>query len=322
MLIDFTPRGIHLPGLGLWLDPLSDCEMAWVSHGHRDHARGTHGCVLGTPETLEIYKIRYGEELSPATRFEPLQYGQSFELRGARLTAYPAGHILGSAQLLIESNSQRILYTGDIKRLPPLCGALTQVIPCHRLIIESTFGLPIFHFLPREEARARMVRFARECPDQKVTPVFLAHPLGRGQEVLEVLCEAGIPAAVDESIARFIPLYEASGFSFPGWTLHPGAEGARVVAHGFQRVLQASGRSHRIAYVSGWAALDNARARTSAEELIPYSDHAAFEELLAVVRESGAQQIEVVHGYAEAFARLLRQAGWRARAPLAGQAGT
>ena len=322
MLIDFTPRGIHLPGIGLWLDPLSDCEMAWVSHGHRDHARGRHGWVLATPETLAIYKIRYGEELSPATRFEPLQYGQSFELRGARLTAYPAGHILGSAQLLIESNSQRILYTGDIKRLPPLRGALTQVIGCHRLIIESTFGLPIFHFLPREEARARMVRFARECLDQKVTPVFLAHPLGRGQEVLEVLCEAGIPAAVDESIARFIPLYEASGFSFPGWTLYPGAEGARVVAHGFQRVLQASGRSHRIAYVSGWAALDNARARTSAEELIPYSDHAAFEELLALVRESGAQQVEVVHGYAEAFARLLRQAGWQARAPLAGQAGT
>jgi len=64
MRLDFTPRGIRVPGLGLWLDPLEDCEMAWVSHGHRDHARGTHGCVLATPETIEIYRIRYGEDLS------------------------------------------------------------------------------------------------------------------------------------------------------------------------------------------------------------------------------------------------------------------
>jgi len=128
-----------------------------------------------------------------------------------------------------------------------------------------------------------MVRFARECLEQQVRPVFLAHPLGRGQEVLGVLCEAGIPAAVDEALARFIPVYEASGYRFPRW-----------------------------------AALDNARKRTGAEELIPYSDHADFEELLALVRESGAQQVEVVHGYARAFAHLLRQAGWQARAPLAG----
>lgn len=321
MRLDFTPRGIHVPGLGLWLDPLEDCEMAWVSHGHRDHARGTHGCVLATPETIEIYRIRYGKDLSAATRFEPLQYGQTLELRGARLTAYPAGHILGSAQLLIECNGQRVLYTGDIKRLAPLCGAAAQVVPCHRLIIESTFGLPTYHFLPREEARARMVRFARECLEQQVRPVFLAHPLGRGQEVLGVLCEAGIPAAVDEAIARFIPVYEASGYRFPGWRLYPAGEGALVVAHGFQRVLRGSGRGYRMAYVSGWAALDNARARTGAEELIPYSDHADFEELLALVRESGAQQVEVVHGYARAFAHLLRQAGWQARAPLAGEAG-
>ena len=72
----------------------------------------------------------------------------------------------------------------------------------------------------------------------------------------------------------------------------------------------------RTAYVSGWAALDNARASSGAEELIPYSDHADFEELLQLVEQSGALEVDVVHGYTIPFARILRDRGVNARAPM------
>jgi len=317
MRIEFTSRGIWLAELDLWLDPTEDCKKAWISHGHRDHAGGFHREVFATPETLEIYKIRFQETLDPSQQLHPLRYGQTVELCGARLIPYPASHILGAAQLLIEWRGERIVYTGDIKLREPICGRPTRIVPCDRLITESTFGLPIFHFLSREEARERIVGFAQSCLAEGAAPVFLGHPLGRGQEIVHVLSEAGIPTAVDRSIARFLPLYASCGFPSPGWAPSGGElpEGIALVAPPGFRTPEARGRNLRLAYVSGWAALDNARARTGAEELIPYSDHADFEELLALVEQSGAREIDVVHGYAEPFARILGLRGRLARAP-------
>ena len=152
-----------------------------------------------------------------------------------------------------------------------------------------------------------------------MSPVFAGYPLGRGQEIAHVLTNAGIPTAVHGSIARFIPVYERAGFEFPGWTpyLNRDTAGkALVVTPEFRNYLEASGKNIRIAYVSGWAALDNARARSGAEVLIPYSDHAGFDELMAIVDRTGARQVDVVHGYTEPFSRLLRDRGLDARAPL------
>jgi Cft2 family RNA processing exonuclease len=315
MRIDFTAEGIHLPEIGLWLDPAIDTDAAWISHGHADHAGGRHNAVLATPETIEFYKLRF-ESQGPL--YCPLRYRETVEWHGARLTAFAASHILGSAQLLVEFHGERLLYSGDLKLRPPLFGASTETVPADRLILESTFGLPVFHFLSREEALERITSFARECLASGTAPVFLAHPLGRAQEVLWTLAEAGISTAVDRAIAAYLPVYEAAGYRFPGWMPLDGLppEGAALVApRGFKH--EGGGRKMRIAYVSGRAALDNARARSGAEELIPYSDHADFEELVAFARASGAREVDVVHGYAEPFARILRQRGIAAQAQTA-----
>ncbi|HPQ14589.1 MAG TPA: MBL fold metallo-hydrolase RNA specificity domain-containing protein [Bryobacteraceae bacterium] len=317
MRIEFTPAGIYLPAIGLWLDPAEQRDAAWISHAHGDHARALHRTAIATPETLEAYAIRFPE----AENLRALAFGESLEFRGARLTPFPAGHIPGAAQLLIEFEGERIVSTGDFKLRTPLLGPQAVTVPCDRLIMESTFGLPIFHFLSREEARERICAFARECFDWNLTPVFLVHPLGRGQEVLHVLCEAGIPTAVHGAVARFLPLYESRGTGFPGWTPYESLDTlngkALVAVHGFRRRIEASGRNFRTAYVSGWAALDNARARAGAEELIPYSDHADFNELLSFVEAAAPREIDIVHGYAEPFARILNSRGWKARAQTA-----
>jgi Cft2 family RNA processing exonuclease len=321
--IDFTPQGIHLPEIDLWLDPEGRCDTSWISHGHSDHARGLHCQAIGTSETLRIYRQRWPEDPEIPQTLTPLEYRQSMEIRGARLTAYPASHIVGAAQLLIEWKNERIVYTGDIKLRPPVCGVETEVIPCDRLIIESTFGLPIYSFLSKEEARVRIIEFARGCLSEWITPVFIGYPLGRGQEIVHVLCNAGVPAMVHGSIGRLIPVYEEAGYAFPGWMPYEArrTDGkALVVVPNFRAILEASGKNTRLAYVSGWAALDNARARVGAEELIPYSDHADFDELLALVEGSGAREVDVVHGYTEAFAKVLCDRDIQARAPRAAAA--
>ena len=311
----FASHGIHLPAIDLWLDSREPVAANWISHAHGDHAQPGHGRVWATPQTMRIYLTRSPEASKSVLR--EVEFGESWDWNGARLTAYPAGHILGAAQLLIEFEGSRLVYTGDIKLRPPMLGDSTVHVECDRFIVESTFGLPIYHFLPREAAVERVQRFARECLADGVTPVLFGYPLGRGQEITWALCQAGIPTAVHGAIARLMPEYERAGYAFPGWEPYDrevAADRALVLIPGMRDVVQAWSRDVRIAYVSGWAAVDNARARSGAEELIPYSDHADFEELLELVERSKAKRVDVVHGYTEAFARILRGRGIDAHA--------
>ena len=319
MDVRFLQTGIYLPEIDLWLDNTEPCACTWISHGHSDHARGCHGQVIGTPVTLRVYRMRLWlaeTDTEPSQR--PLAFGESMDWNGARLMAFPASHILGAAQLLIEYKNERLVYTGDIKLRPPLAGETTEPLQCDRLIIESTFGLPIYKLLDREAAVSAITRFARECLADSMTPVFIGYALGRGQEIVHALCEAGIPAAVHGAIAKFIPVYEECGYRFKGWEPYQASATvgkALVVVPSHGSALETSGKNIRMAYVSGWAALDNARTRSGAEELIPYSDHADFDELLSLVNHSNAKHIDVVHGYTEPFAHILRTRGYSAAAP-------
>lgn len=320
MQVEFHETGIYLPEIDLWLDSTEPCSATWISHGHSDHARGCHGKVIGTSTTLRFYRMRLwleGEQQEP--ELCALEFAESMPWNGAKLTAYPASHILGAAQLLIEYKNERLAYAGDIKLREPLCGDTTQTIPCDRLIIESTFGLPVYRLLDRDVAVERILQFARACLAEGVTPAFIGYALGRGQEIVHVLCQTGIPTAVHGAIARYIPEYESRGYRFTGWEPYAAsaiAGKALVVVPSHGNVLEASGKNIRLAYVSGWAALDNARTRSGAEELIPYSDHADFDELLQLVECSRAGQIDVVHGYTAPFAHILNSRGFRAAAPL------
>jgi Cft2 family RNA processing exonuclease len=322
MQVQFHESGIYLPDIDLWLDSTDPCSATWISHGHSDHARGCHGRVIATSTTLRFYRMRlWLNEEQQEPEIQALEFGENLPWNGAKLTAYSASHILGAAQLLVEYRNERLVYTGDIKLRQPLCGETTEIVPCDRLIIESTFGLPIYRLLDRETAVERILSFARSCLVEGARPAFIGYALGRGQEIVHVLCQAGIPTMVHGAIAKFIPEYEKRGYCFRGWEPYDARATtgkALVVVPSLGNVLEASGKNIRLAYVSGWAALDNARTRSGAEELIPYSDHADFQELLKLVEHSGAKHIDVVHGYTAPFAHVLNSLGFQAAAPLRG----
>lgn len=316
MDVQFLPDGIWLPALDLWLDPEDDKPTAFLSHGHADHVRGAHREVLCTAATSEIYALRGGHR----AQRRALAFGETVAFRGARLTLFPAGHLLGAAQLLVEQGGERFVYTGDWKLDPPLCADAGVVVPCDHLVIESTFGLPIFRFLDASQARRRIVEAAREALAEGDTPVFLGYPLGRSQEIVEVLTEADVPVAVHGGVGRYLDLYRRhTGRRFEAVELGAdNAAGRAVVGPSpFGRTLAASLDRPRVVAVSGWALLDSARERFGADVLIAYSGHAGFDELLRGVAQSGARRVDVVHGFAAPFASILRARGVDARAPAA-----
>ena len=103
-------HGIHLPQIDLWLDAQVSRDIAVVSHAHSDHIQ-SHGFTLSTPATAALMRHRLGRR----GRCRPLPFGRRTEFPGFALTLFPAGHVLGSAQALVEVDGVRLLYSGDFK---------------------------------------------------------------------------------------------------------------------------------------------------------------------------------------------------------------
>ena len=112
--MEVRPGGLYCKPGGFFVDPTRAVEQAIVTHGHSDHARPGHAKAIATPDTLAIMACRLGEGFAQA-RVE-LPYGQAIHLGEARVTLYPAGHILGSAQVSIEYGGARLVVSGDYNR--------------------------------------------------------------------------------------------------------------------------------------------------------------------------------------------------------------
>src|SRR5512135_825917 len=145
-----TPAGLCCKLGGFHIDPTRPVERALITHGHSDHARAGHGAVLATQETLDLMRLRYGENFAGAT--QAIAYGESVSLAGAKIKLHPAGHILGSAQVAVEVDGLRVVASGDYKNaahpnadptLDPTCAPF-ELVRCDLFITEATFALPVF----------------------------------------------------------------------------------------------------------------------------------------------------------------------------------
>src|SRR5439155_20500929 len=137
-------------------------------------------------------------------------------LGGATVTLHDAGHMLGSAQLLFDCCGCRLLYTGDMK-LRRGAGRSTPVPPCQVLVLESTYGRPHFRFPEPDSATEQVAIWCRRALDSRVTPVLLAHALGKTQEVMVALAPYGFRFALEGRCVPFAQGYEATGVRLPDW---------------------------------------------------------------------------------------------------------
>ena len=127
------------PG-GFHIDPTRSVERALITHGHSDHARAGHGAVLATPETIAVMKARLGPEC--AGSFQELRYGQPIEVGGVSVRLVPAGHILGSAQVVLDYGGRRAVISGDYKRQRDPTAVAFELVRCDLFVTEATFARP------------------------------------------------------------------------------------------------------------------------------------------------------------------------------------
>ena len=318
--IEPHPSGIYVKPADLWIDPSRPVARAAVTHGHADHARSGHGAVFATPETLAIMALRYGVD-AEASHNQAFAYGDGFERGGVRFSFHPAGHVLGSAQILMEYRGERIVVTGDYKRrADPTCAPF-EVVPCDIFVTEATFGLPVFRHPPTGDEIAKLIGAVRAEPDRAI--LVGAYALGKAQRVIAELRGAGwdAPIYIHGALERMCALYAAHGVDLGELRLV--ADHSKEDMRGHVVVCPPSALNDRwsrrlpdpiTAMASGWMRVRQRARQRNVELPLVISDHADWGELTDTIREVNPQETWITHGREDALLRWCQLHQRRARA--------
>lgn len=303
-------NGVWLPQTGWWLDAHHPVERSFVSHAHFDHL-APHAEIICSEGTARLMRARM-----PAKRVEHvLPFGRTEPLTDdTTVTLYPAGHIYGSAQILLEHTAHgRLLYTGDFKLRPGLSAEPCATPAADTLIMETTYGRPHYVLPPTADVLRDILHFCRQTLDDGETPVLFGYSLGKSQEILSSLAGAGLPVMLHKQALRLTRIYEDCGLTFPAHREFAPADatGHVVIAppHPPGSTFLKSIARPRTAMITGWALDPGARFRYQCDATFPLSDHADYADLLSFVELVKPRRVLTLHGFAEDFARTLRDRG-------------
>ncbi|HYZ48046.1 MAG TPA: ligase-associated DNA damage response exonuclease [Sphingomonas sp.] len=314
--IEPHPEGIYLPAADAWIDPSQPKARALVTHGHSDHACGGHGQVWATPETLAIMEARYGLQAA-----QPLAYGETIRLGEVQVSFVPAGHVLGSAQIVLEHQGERAVVSGDYKRrADPTCPPF-EPQACDIFITEATFGLPVFVHPDTGDEIDKLLEALRANPDRCV--LVGAYALGKAQRIIAELRLRGHddPIYIHGALQRLCDLYAAHGVPLGDLRPATGVAKAEIAGH---IVLAPPGAlndrwSRRLpdpitAMASGWMRIRQRAVQRNVELPLIISDHADWDELTATILEIAPREVWVTHGREDALIHwcMTRQISARA----------
>ncbi len=305
-----------MPAADAWIDPSEPKPRALVTHGHADHARGGHGAVLATPETLAIMAARYGPQTG-----QPVGYGETVRLGDVAVRFVPAGHVLGSAQIVLERGNERVVVSGDYKRRPDPSCLPFEPVPCDIFITEATFALPVFRHPDTGAEIDRLLTALHANPDRCV--LVGAYALGKAQRVIMELRARGHhdPIHIHGALQKLCDLYRELGVDLgelrPAAGLKPAEMKGRIV------IAPPSALNDRwsrrlpdpiTAMASGWMRVRQRARQKNVELPLVISDHADWDELTATLTEIGPREVWVTHGREEALVHWCMTRQIKARA--------
>ncbi len=314
--IDPRREGIYIPAADAWIDPSEPKPRALVTHGHADHARGGHGTVLATAETLAIMDTRYG-----AQNGQPIGYGESVRLGDVTARFVPAGHVLGSAQVVLEKGGERIVVSGDYKRrADPTCAPF-EPVPCDVFVTEATFGLPVFRHPDTGTEIDRLLETLHANPTRCV--LVGAYALGKAQRLIAELRLRGhdAPIYLHGALERLCDLYRELGVALGELVSATAASKEQLRGHVVMCPPSALNDrwSRRLpdpitAMASGWMRVRQRARQKNVELPLVVSDHADWDELTATLAELRPEEVWVTHGREDALVHWCTMRQIRARA--------
>ncbi len=320
-LLRITDRGLFCAAGDFYIDPWEPVDWALITHAHGDHARWGSRRYLAAREGELVLRTRLG----PQADIETVTFGEANTINGVRVSFHPAGHILGSAQIRVEHGGQVWVVSGDYKSEPdPTCTAF-EPLRCHVFITESTFGLPIYRWAPQEETFGEMRAWWARNREHGRASVMFAYALGKAQRVLAGLRDADIgPIYTHGAVEQLNVDYRVAGIALPA-TRHAASmprgtdfAGSLILAPpsaAGSTWLRRFGASST-AFASGWMTLRGARRRRALDRGFVLSDHVDWPALLDAIAATGAERVQVTHGFREPVVRWLQEHGLQAESVL------
>ena len=139
-------------------------DHVFITHAHLDHVlglpllldsvgdlRGTPLTVHALPEVLDVLsthlfnwqlwpdfrKIPSAE--APWLRFEPLDFGEAFTMKGRTFRPLPVNHVVPACGLHVATDAGSLVFSGDTTHSEAFVAALNAIPDLRHLIIETSF---------------------------------------------------------------------------------------------------------------------------------------------------------------------------------------
>jgi putative mRNA 3-end processing factor len=302
---------VHTSDLTLAFDPSKTRRIpkkarVLVSHAHGDHTGGFgyKGVKQSTRETRDIHYVLRNHRIID---FHPLKINEKLTIDDSEILVLDAGHMLGSAQFLVNTPNSSILYTGDINCTDTLTTKAAEPEHCDLLVMEATYGSPHYRFPPRETVYAEIVEWALQTIKTGRVPCLHVYAAGKAQEMIRLFnVYTRLPVIVNPRLDGVNEIHRKSGVDLE-WFPATSRDGKTILDKDPCVYITTPndrahiGRSFSRAYATGWAL-----SLGSNVTAFPLSSHADFDQLVSFVKACDPEQVYVFTGFAEEFRRAIK----------------
>jgi putative mRNA 3-end processing factor len=309
-LLEFTKKGIYCPAAKVHIDPWKPVERALITHGHADHSRWGHRAYLCTTSAKPVIRYRLGN-----INIQTVAYNEPIHINGVKFSFHPAGHIIGSAQIRVEYKGEIWVASGDYKVEDDGLAEAFEPVKCHTFITESTFGLPVYRWIPQDLIFQQINDWWANNKAAGKVSLITAYALGKAQRILngldlnigkvythgaventnQVIRKQGINLPATHKVSSQMSTKDFAGHMI---IAPPSALGSPWIRK-FKPLS--------VGIASGWMAVRGMRRRRAADRGFVLSDHADWDGLNQAIDSTEAERVIVTHGYSDTFARWLRE---------------
>ena len=290
-LLKNTPIGLYCSAGDFYIDPKKPVLHAIISHAHSDHAIKNNKNIYCTSPTRELMNLRHGSKNSSEV-FNVIEYGKTFKLNDVKVTLYPAGHMLGSAMVLMEYNGIKYLYTGDFKLQNDNSCEKVEFINADVLITETTFANPR-HKHP--DADLEMAKLNSLEPKNIIIGTYV---VGKAQRVTQLAlqnCPEKI-VMIHSSMIPFHHLYKNFNFDLGNWLpysrqLFKMSDNCIYIVPPYIYHRYKDNTKYHSTFATGWDWYTKKNALR-----LHISDHADWDDLQLLVEKVSPKKIYTVHG--------------------------
>jgi putative mRNA 3-end processing factor len=314
-LVVHRPEGLYCEAGGFYIDPWRPVDKAVITHAHADHARTGSTRYIAAAAGEGVLRSRLG-----TIDLHALPYRARLNIGDVTISLHPAGHVLGSAQVRIEHKGEVWVVSGDYKIEPDVTCEAFEPVKCHTFITESTFGLPVYTWVPAAQLFADINEWWAANAANHRASVLFCYSFGKAQRLLAGVDSNIGPIVTHGAVEPLNRAYREAGVQLPATKLVSEV----VDKTDFSRALvlappSAAGTpwmkrfgEYSDAFASGWMLLRGARRRRAVDRGFVMSDHADWAGLNAAISASQASTIYVTHGYVPVMVRWLQEQGLEA----------